>query len=87
MAGNEISNFEVTPQAVWLFANSLTESGRPKAPTAIHGLSGLKFLPIEKDNAIADWKIGSHYTTCVTNAMKNGWKLMSIHCLKPRTTD
>jgi len=26
----------------------------PKAPTAIHGLSGLKFLPEENANAIAD---------------------------------
>jgi hypothetical protein len=27
---------------------------RPKAPTAIHGPSGLRFLPLEKLNAIAD---------------------------------
>jgi hypothetical protein len=26
----------------------------PKAPTAIHGLSGLKFLPVGKANLIAD---------------------------------
>jgi hypothetical protein len=27
---------------------------RPRAPTAIHGASGLKFHPFEKANAIAD---------------------------------
>jgi hypothetical protein len=26
----------------------------PRAPTAIHGSSGLKFHPLEKSNAIAD---------------------------------
>jgi len=30
------------------------KGARPKAPTAIHGHSGLKFLPVEKFNAIAD---------------------------------
>jgi hypothetical protein len=32
----------------------LIEKGRPKAPTPIHSLSGLKFLPLEKTNAFAD---------------------------------
>jgi hypothetical protein len=31
-----------------------------KAQTAIHGLFDPKFLPTEKANAIAVWKIGSH---------------------------
>jgi hypothetical protein len=37
-----------------------------KAPTAIHGPSGIKCHPLEKDNAIADaWKSSSHHMTCV----------------------
>jgi hypothetical protein len=33
---------------------SLLKRKGPRAPTAIHGASGLKFLPLEKANAIAD---------------------------------
>jgi hypothetical protein len=33
---------------------SLFKRDGPRAPTAIHGTSGLKFLPSEKANAIAD---------------------------------
>jgi len=50
----KISNSEVTPHAVWLFAKSLTKRGRPKAPTAIHSPSGLQIPPLEKANVIAD---------------------------------
>jgi len=84
--GNQISNFEVTPQAICPIANALMKTKGPKAPTAIHGLSGLKFLPMEKANAIAVWNIGSHHTTCLTNSTKSGWRVMSKLCLKPRTT-
>jgi hypothetical protein len=50
----KISNCEVTPQAIWLIANSLMKRDRPEVPTAIHGLSGLEILPMEKANAISD---------------------------------
>jgi hypothetical protein len=50
----KLSNTEVTPQAIWPIAKSLLKRDGPRAPTAIHGTSGLKFLPAEKANAIAD---------------------------------
>jgi hypothetical protein len=49
----QISNTEVTPQAIWPIAKSLLKRDRPRAPTAIHGPSGLKYHPSEKANAIA----------------------------------
>jgi hypothetical protein len=50
----KVGNAEVTPQAIWPIAKSLLTREGPRAPTAIHGASGLKFLPSEKANAIAD---------------------------------
>jgi hypothetical protein len=50
----KLGNCEVTPQAVWPIAKSLLRRDGPKAPTAIHGPSGLKFYPKDKANAIAD---------------------------------
>jgi hypothetical protein len=50
-----IANCEATPQALWPIAKSLLNGDGPKAPTAIHGSSGLKFHPLEKANAIADY--------------------------------
>jgi hypothetical protein len=82
----KISNCEVTPQAILPIAKFLMKRDGPKAPSTIHGLSGVRFLRMEKANAIADWQIGSHHTICVTNTMKSGWKLVSKLCLKPRTT-
>jgi hypothetical protein len=41
----KIYNTEVTPQAIWPIAKSLLKRDGPRAPTAIHGGSGLKFLP------------------------------------------
>jgi hypothetical protein len=52
--GDKICNAEVTPQAIWPTAKSLLTRDGPRAPTAIHEASGLKFLPSEKANAIAD---------------------------------
>jgi hypothetical protein len=43
-----------TPQAIWPIAKSLLKRNGPRAPTAIHGPSGLVFHPTEKANAIAD---------------------------------
>jgi hypothetical protein len=51
---NKIGNCEVTPQAIWPIAKSLMNRDRPRAPTAIHDPSGLKFHPLEKANTIAD---------------------------------
>jgi hypothetical protein len=50
----KISNAEVTPQAIWPIAKSLLTRDGPRAPTAIRGASGLKFLPSVKANAISD---------------------------------
>jgi hypothetical protein len=44
-------NCEVTPQAIWPTAKSLTKRGRPKAPIAPLGSA---FYPIEKANVIAN---------------------------------
>jgi hypothetical protein len=49
-----IGNCEVTPYAVWSIVKSLMKRDGPKAPTAIHGLLGLKYHPLQKANAIAD---------------------------------
>jgi hypothetical protein len=49
----KISNAEVTPQPIWPIAKSLLRD-EPRAPTAIHGASGLKFHPSDKANAISD---------------------------------
>jgi hypothetical protein len=50
----KISNAEVTPQAIWPIAKSFLKRDGPRSPTVIHGTSGLKFLPAEKANDIAD---------------------------------
>jgi hypothetical protein len=39
---------------MWPIGKSLLKREGPRAPTAIHGPSGLKFHPSEKVNAIAD---------------------------------
>jgi hypothetical protein len=51
----KIENCEVTPQAIWPLAKSLTKRGGPKAPTAIHGPSDPIFYPIDKANVIANY--------------------------------
>jgi hypothetical protein len=51
---SRIGNCEVTPQEIWPIAKSLMKRDGPRAPTAIHGLLGLKFHPLEKANATAD---------------------------------
>jgi hypothetical protein len=48
------SSAEVTPQAIWPIAKSLLNRDVPRAPTAIHVASGLKFHPSDKANATAD---------------------------------
>jgi hypothetical protein len=49
-----LATCEVTPQAIWPVAKSLTKSGGPKASSAIHGPLGHIFYPIDKANIIAD---------------------------------
>jgi hypothetical protein len=39
----KVRNCEVTPQAVWPIAKSLTKNDGPKAPTAVHGPLGIKY--------------------------------------------
>jgi hypothetical protein len=48
----KIGNTEVTPQAIQPIAKSLLKRDGPRAPTAIHGPSGLKFRPSKKANAL-----------------------------------
>jgi hypothetical protein len=52
--GTRLENCEVTPRAIWPIARALLNRDAPKAPTAVHGYSGLKFCPYEKANATAD---------------------------------
>jgi hypothetical protein len=50
-----------------------------------HGHSGLKFLPTEKANAIAEYLENcSHHVTCVTNTMNGGRRLVFNLCLKSK---
>jgi hypothetical protein len=49
-----IRNCAVTPHAIWPIAKSIMKKDGPNAPTAIHGLLGLKYHPLEKAIAIAD---------------------------------
>jgi hypothetical protein len=49
-----LANTEETPLAIWPNAKSLINRDGPRAPTAIHGASGLKFYPRDKANTIAD---------------------------------
>jgi hypothetical protein len=48
------ANTELTPQAIWPIAKSLTNRDGPRAPTAIHGLLGLKYHPEDKANTTED---------------------------------
>jgi hypothetical protein len=50
----KLDNTELTPQAIWPIAKSLTYRDGPKAPTALHCLLGLKYHPGVEANAIAD---------------------------------
>jgi hypothetical protein len=52
--GNKVKNCEVTPQAIWSTAKSLTKRDGPKAPSAIHGPLSPTFYSIDKANIIAD---------------------------------
>jgi hypothetical protein len=65
----KISNTEVTRQAIWPIAKSLLKRYEPRAPTAIHGPSGLTFHPPEKTNTIADCLENqfSHHELCHEN--------------------
>jgi hypothetical protein len=50
----KMSNCGNTPQSIWPIPKSLLKRDLTRAPTAIHGTSGLKFHPSDKANAIAD---------------------------------
>jgi hypothetical protein len=49
-----MGNCEVTPQAIGHMARALLNRDATNVPTAVHGYSGLNFLPYGKANAIAD---------------------------------
>jgi hypothetical protein len=46
----KLANCEVTPQAIWPVAKSLTKRGGPKASSAIHSPLGPLFYPISEAN-------------------------------------
>jgi hypothetical protein len=50
----KLENTELTPQAIWPIAKSLTNRDGPRAPSAIHDHLGIKYQPEDKANAIAD---------------------------------
>jgi len=79
----KIINREVTPQAIWRTAKSLMKRNGPKTPTAIHGPSGLKFLPPEKARVTTDC-LGNQFTPhdLCDEHHERGWRLES----KPRST-
>jgi hypothetical protein len=63
----KIRNSVITPQYVWHVAESITKRDEPKAPTAIHGPSGLNYYLREKANTTADCLVITSYPmTCVT---------------------
>jgi hypothetical protein len=65
----KIENCEVTPQAIWPNAKSLTKRGEPKETTAIHGPLGPVFHPNEKANVIANYleNLITRHKVCDTN--------------------
>jgi hypothetical protein len=72
----KVGNTEVTPQAIWPIAKSLIKRVGPRAPTAIHGASGLKFHPSKKTTQLLTvWKLSSHHIICVMKTMNGGWRL------------
>jgi hypothetical protein len=82
--GTKIGNAEVTAQAIWPIAKSLLKRDGPRAPTAIHGSSGLKFHPSEKANELLTvQKFDFHHMICVTKTMNGGCRLQSNLYRKP----
>jgi hypothetical protein len=56
---SKIANTEVTPQAILPIAKSLMKRDGPKAPTAIRGLLGFIFHPLEKALQCLQNKVGT----------------------------
>jgi hypothetical protein len=50
----KLANTELTPQAIWPIAKSLSNRDGPRTPTAILGLLRLKYHPVDKANENAD---------------------------------
>jgi hypothetical protein len=50
----KIGSTEVKHQAIWPIAKSLLKRDGPRAPTAIHGPSGIIIHPTQKANTFAD---------------------------------
>jgi hypothetical protein len=77
----KLANTELTPQAIWPTAKSLSNRDGPRAPTAIHGLLGLKYHPADNANATADC-LENRFMTCVKKTMNGRWRLESKLCSK-----
>jgi hypothetical protein len=50
----KLANTKLTPQTIWPIVKSSYNRDGPRAPTAIHGLLGLKYHPVDKVNTIDD---------------------------------
>jgi hypothetical protein len=72
----KISNAEITLQAIWHIAKCLLKRAGPRAPTAIHGATGLKYHPFEKANATVD-SLEIQFTPhdLCDDTMNGGWRL------------
>jgi hypothetical protein len=51
----KLANTGLTPPEILTIAKSLTNMDRTRPPTAIHGLLGLNYHPVDKTNEIADF--------------------------------
>jgi hypothetical protein len=79
--GKKVANCEVTPQAIWPIAKSLTKRGGPKAPSAIHGPLGPIFYPIEIANINkTTYKTSLQSITYVTVTIDDMGKRKSTPC-------
>jgi hypothetical protein len=77
----KISNSEVTPHAIWSLTKSLKKRDRPKAPSAIHGASGLQFLPTERPSAIADCLENQFTPHDLSEENDERWVEAQVHAL------
>jgi hypothetical protein len=77
----KLENTELTPQAIWPIAKSLTNRDGPKAPSALHDLLGLKSHPEDIANAIAGC-LENQFTLhdLCSKTMNGGWRLESKLC-------
>jgi hypothetical protein len=71
-----VGNKEDTPWAMWPITKLLLKRDGTRAPTAIHGSSGLKYYLSEKAKVIVDClEIQFLKIICVMKSMNGGWML------------